>query len=130
MGLDFFIFLTRCHHYHLLNRLWSPLKWPFFPLISILHSFTLVFIFCFFLVISFYNILFFFLFNALYFICLLYFLFYIYLFLYILLILFYFYIIFSLFFSSCAKIFSFILNHVLSFVRGIEWIIMNNYMQV
>jgi len=37
---------------------------------------------------------------------------------------------FSLFFSSCAKIFSFILNHVLSFVRGIESIIMNKYMQV
>jgi len=37
---------------------------------------------------------------------------------------------FPLFFSSCAKIFSFILNHVLSFGRGIEWIIMNKYMQV
>ncbi len=40
------------------------------------------------------------------------------------------YHLFSLFFSSCAKIFSFIINHVLSFVRGIEWIIMNKYMQV
>jgi len=37
---------------------------------------------------------------------------------------------FSLFFSSCAKIFSFILNHVLSFGKGIERIIMNKYMQV
>jgi len=37
---------------------------------------------------------------------------------------------FSLFFSSCAKTFSFILNHVLSFVRGIEWIRRNKYMQV
>jgi len=37
---------------------------------------------------------------------------------------------FSLFFSSGAKIFSFIHNHVLSFVRGIERIRRKKYMQV
>ncbi len=41
----FFIFPTRCHHYHLPNKPWSPLRWAFFPLVSILHSFILIFIF-------------------------------------------------------------------------------------
>jgi hypothetical protein len=127
----FFIFPTRCHHYHLPNKLWSPLRWAFSPLVSILHSFIFIFIFllffsCYFSYYSFLLLTQCFLFYSLLYFLVLHFFISLYFTNFILFL----YQIFSLFFSSCAKIFAFILNHVLSFVKGIERIIMNKYMQV
>jgi hypothetical protein len=113
------------------NKSWSPLRWAFSPLVSILHSFILILIFlfifsCYFSYYSFLLLTQCFLFYSLLYFLVLHFFISLYFTNFILFL----YHLFPLFFWSCAKIFSFILNHVLSFVKGIERIIMNKYMQV